>query len=214
MTIDVLKSNFSSPQSHRNHRGKSGGQKSVSKSALESLAFGAIARSFVGVILLPATVLKTRYESGLFHYTSLTHAVNSTVSVGGVRSLYSGLWPTLLRDVPYSSLYFMFYTILKDHVMPNVSNSKSGHQENRSLSIFSCAIAAGIMASSITHPFDVIKTRMQIESGQSGLKSSVNLIMNQNGIKGFSAGMTPRILRRSLMAGLAWTVFERAKGMT
>ena len=197
---------------------------SVSKSAIESLAFGAIARSFVGVILLPATVLKTRYESGLFHYTSLSNAVTSTYTIGGFRSLYSGLWPTLLRDVPYSSFYFMFYTMLKDHLVlsPSRSLSQSGHQE--SSLVFVSAITAGIMASSITHPFDVIKTRMQVGTvesdlngrsgveGKSGLKNSIKSIMNENGWKGFCAGITPRIMRRSLMSGLAWTVFERAKG--
>lgn len=247
MTLDVLKNNFSSSSkspshschhhlrhnhSHSNHvhsqncdcccnvskSSVSKSKSSVSRSAIESLGFGAIARSLVGVILLPATVVKTRYESGLFHYTSLSNAVTSTYSLGGFRSLYSGLWPTLLRDVPYSSFYFMFYTILKDHLVLSSSRSlsQSGHQE--SSLIFVCAITAGIMASSITHPFDVIKTRMQVGSvgsdlnGKSGLKNSIKSIMNENGWRGFSAGITPRIMRRSLMSGLAWTVFERAKG--
>lgn len=110
-TIDVLRNSFCSQD------------KSLSPAA--AAATGVTARTFAGVVLLPMTVLKTKYESGLFKYSSLTNAVKHTYSSGeffprrvsirlllihasilaeGTRGLFRGTSATLLRDVPYSGL--------------------------------------------------------------------------------------------------------------
>jgi len=121
-------------------------------------------RSIAGVLLIPGTVVKTRYESGVFVYKSITDAIRHTYRYEGVRGLTSGLMPTLMRDVPFSGLYYMFYTQLKAVAFPMVQGGKdSTTVETKKSSVvstsvvtFLCGINAGLLASAVTQPMDVV----------------------------------------------------------
>ncbi|KAK3784050.1 hypothetical protein RRG08_025244 [Elysia crispata] len=169
--------------------------------AIELIAIGASARTIAGVAVLPFTVMKTRYESGDFHYKSLSQGLRVTFAKEGVKGLWSGLTPTLLRDVPFSGLYLLFYTNLKQYT------SESG--SNTAYTTFTNGIIAGFLASLVTQPADVIKTNMQLYPKKYGrLKPVMLLIYNERGLIGFWRGLVPRTLRRTLMSAMAWTVYE------
>jgi solute carrier family 25 protein 38 len=67
-------------------------------SPLQSFLIGGTARTVAGAIMIPFTVVKTRVESGTFHYRSVTNALVSILSNEGVRGLTRGLGPTLARS--------------------------------------------------------------------------------------------------------------------
>ena len=75
---------------------------------------------------------------------------------------------------------------------------------------FNCGIFAGLMASFMTQPFDVIKTKMQLypEKFNTFLQAIV-FVHKKYGMKGYFKGLAPRMLRRTLMAAMAWTVYEQ-----
>lgn len=176
-----------------------------SPTALQALCIGVAARSFAGTLLLPATVLKTRFESGMYKYQSMSHALRVTYASEGVRGLFSGLTPTLLRDAPYSGLYYMFYSQLKSLCPASTSAANS----SRPFSTFACGLVAGLLASVVTHPFDVVKTNMQLRrSTHSNFRVALVLIYGRQGCGGFFVGLAPRLIRRSLMSALTWTVYE------
>ena len=54
------------------------------------------------------------FKSGVYSYNSIGEALRLIHKHEGIRGLSSGLIPTLLRDAPYSGLYLMFYTQLKN----------------------------------------------------------------------------------------------------
>ncbi|XP_055875664.1 mitochondrial glycine transporter A-like isoform X1 [Biomphalaria glabrata] len=168
---------------------------------VESFLFGASARTIAGIVVLPFTVIKTRYESGDFKYNGIIHAIKFTYAKEGLQGLYSGLAPTLLRDVPFSGIYLMFYTQLKALSSNNVDTS--------SLINFTNGIIAGTFTSFITQPADVIKTNMQLYPLKYGrLKTVIPYIYSKCGLFGFWRGIIPRSLRRTLMSALSWTVYE------
>jgi len=176
--------------------------------ALQSALIGSSARALAGSVMIPFTVIKTRFESRAFHYSSTAHALISILRTEGLRGLTRGLGPTLVRDVPFSGLYLMFYEQLKTWVPEEVSRTQSSAAVH-----FSCGLVAGLLASLVTQPADVIKTRLQLSSG-SGLRltGAVLQIYRDRGLGGFTTGIVPRSLRRTLMAALAWTVYERMIG--
>ncbi|XP_073945529.1 mitochondrial glycine transporter B-like isoform X2 [Choristoneura fumiferana] len=172
---------------------------------LEAVALGVVARAMSGVALIPMTVIKTRYESGVYKYTSLTGAFKAIYSTEGLRGLSCGLGPTLARDAPFSGLYLMFYTQTKQAVPKEWLQSPSA----ASAIHFTCGIVAGIAASLATNPADVLKTKMQLYPDKFPNAFSAALYVHQTyGIKGYFKGAVPRMLRRTLMAAMAWTIFE------
>lgn len=168
----------------------------------QSLFVGGVARTLAGCIMIPVTVVKIRCESGKYEYKSVLGALRAIRSTEGIRGLTSGLVPTLLRDVPFSGLYLMFYEKLK--LMTGKSSARLPELEK-----FACGVGAGVLASLVTQPADVIKTRLQLNPG-TAVAAVLREIALREGAAGFFKGGVPRMLRRTMMAALAWTVYEQA----
>ena len=102
----------------------------------------------------------------------------------------------------------MFYTQLKDHALPNFVSPTSPTQI-KSLGNFSCGLCAGFLASLVTHPADVLKTKMQLRPDvYTNVPQTAKAVLKSAGPRGFLIGLTPRMVRRTLMSALAWTVYE------
>ncbi|KAG8235533.1 hypothetical protein J437_LFUL013495 [Ladona fulva] len=172
---------------------------------LEAVFLGMAARSISGVCLIPITVIKTRFESGVYNYGGMGQALCSIYRNEGVRGLCCGLLPTLFRDAPFSGLYLMFYTQTKAAVPSDVMNSG-----NKPAIHFSCGVIAGLFASAVTQPADVLKTKMQLYPDKfTGIQDVVIYVYKKYGVRGYFKGIVPRMLRRTLMAAMAWTIYER-----
>jgi solute carrier family 25 protein 38 len=192
---------------------------------------GASARALAVALLAPVSVLKTRLEvRGLERGTSLRglsefRALGVLAKSEGIATLFSGLVPTLLRDAPFSGIYVSAYYALRDVAGINTtttstttsSSSSSKHGDSslkRTLLIFTTGLTAGAFATAVTHPFDVLKTRLQLRpaagrfvSGSVILEEAMTLF-SQQGIKGFFAGFGARVTKRTLSTALTWTLFE------
>ncbi|KAH7646481.1 solute carrier family 25 member 38-like protein [Dermatophagoides farinae] len=185
-------------------------------SAIEAMTFGMMSRSIAAVLLIPVTVVKTRYESGSYAYQSIVDALRHTYRNEGLRGLKSGLLPTLMRDVPYSGLYYMFYSQMKNFMLTKNADEiqRNSQQYSKIISsssiTFACGVSAGLLASAVTQPMDVVKTRMQVNTKQypSFLKTTLSIVKEEK-IRGLFAGLVPRMMRRTLMASMAWTVYEQ-----
>lgn len=178
---------------------------SEERTLVESVLLGASARTIAGITLLPVTVVKTRYESGFYSYSSMLDALMSIWRREGGKGLYSGLLATVARDAPFSGLYLMFYTKIKRQAKNGL-----GTPELRAFETFVSGSLAGVVASVVTQPADVVKTRLQLFPHKyNSTGSAVFCILKTNGVFGFFKGLVPRAVRRTLMAAMSWTVYER-----
>ncbi|XP_035635131.1 mitochondrial glycine transporter B-like isoform X2 [Oncorhynchus keta] len=179
-------------------------QEGRAPNAGEAVLLGAGARAVAGVCMLPVTVIKTRFESGRYNYVSVLGALKSVCETEGPRALFSGLTATLLRDAPFSGIYVMFYSQAKKSLPPEVSSSPYAPLGN-----FGCGVMAGVLASVVTQPADVVKTHIQVSPSHWTTKDAIRYIYTEHGLRGFFRGAVPRSLRRTLMAAMAWTVYEQ-----
>lgn len=69
---------------------------------------GAISKSCATISTMPILVVKTRFESIQACESMKSRSVSSTIkeiyNTGGIRGLFAGVTPTLLRDIPYSGM--------------------------------------------------------------------------------------------------------------
>jgi len=171
---------------------------------LESMALGMFARCMSGAALIPITVVKTRYESGVYRYNGVGSALREIYRTEGIKGMTCGLVPTLFRDAPFSGLYLMFYTQAKQMVPEEFLNTPYATPIH-----FTCGVTAGILASIVTQPADVLKTKMQLYPKKfNGLWSVAVYVHGKYGTQGYFKGMVPRMLRRTLMAAMSWTLYE------
>lgn len=74
---------------------------------------------------------------------------------------------------------------------------------------FPCGVLSGVMASVLTQPFDVIKTRMQVNpQGYPTLYHTLHTTLRDMGVRGLFTGFMPRATRRTLMAAFTWAFYE------
>src|SRR4051812_31354967 len=126
----------------------------------------------------------------------------------GLVGLYKGATACLLRDIPFSAIYFPVYSHLKSDVF--------GEGPNKKLSIGELLLSgaiAGMPAAYLTTPSDVIKTRLQVEArkGQttySGIIDTGRKIFAEEGIRAFFKGGPARVLRSSPQFGTTLMVYE------
>eukprot|EP00742_Colponemidia_sp_Colp-10_P008613 GILJ01009340.1.p1 GENE.GILJ01009340.1~~GILJ01009340.1.p1 ORF type:complete len:299 (+),score=33.48 GILJ01009340.1:41-898(+) len=180
-------------------------------SGLHNFATGAFARVLVTSVTCPLTVVKTRFESTLRNeYGGVFNALLTIHRKEGIKSLFSGIVPTILRDGPSSGLYFLFYQKIRS----NIQTSSYSSYSSTSINFVSGAIS-GVLVTLATHPADVVKTRVQLqrplEGGAlyyNGTLDAIKKIWRDEGIHGFYKGVTARALRKAGQAAVSWTLFE------
>ncbi|KAL6973446.1 hypothetical protein U1Q18_027631 [Sarracenia purpurea var. burkii] len=117
----------------------------------------------------------------------------------GLKGLYAGYWSTLARDVPFAGLVVTFYEALKDvtEYGKKTLMTSSGYHANSSLEGLLLGGLAGGFSAYLTTPFDVVKTRLQIQGSTlryNGWLDAVHKIWSTEGIGGMFRGSIPRVM--------------------
>ncbi|KDQ63115.1 hypothetical protein JAAARDRAFT_168598 [Jaapia argillacea MUCL 33604] len=127
----------------------------------------------------------------------------------GLFGLYKGAGACLLRDIPFSAIYFPAYWHLKKDVFHEGYNGK----QLSFMETLSAAAIAGMPAAYFTTPADVVKTRLQAEAKAGhtvykGMADAFAVIYREEGFKAFFKGGPARILRSSPQFGFTLLAYE------
>ncbi|KAJ3529404.1 hypothetical protein NM688_g7857 [Phlebia brevispora] len=145
-----------------------------------NLLAGGTTRVTVGFILNPFSVLKARYESNLYTYNNVFGALRS-IARAGPSELFRGFVPSALRDAPYAGLFVVFYESIKG----KTSRLLPSDSPLQATAVHSFAGAsAGAIATMVTHPFDVVKTKMQVRTENALPRSVADRVYRMEGAHG------------------------------
>lgn len=88
------------------------------------LVSGAIARIVTVLTTSPLEMLRTYLQSKR-HVRSIGEVTRSLIRTHGILGLWAGTWPTLVRDVPFSAIYWTVMEKLRRSLQVyNKSDSK------------------------------------------------------------------------------------------
>ncbi|TMW54376.1 hypothetical protein DOY81_000555 [Sarcophaga bullata] len=181
-----------------------------------ALLSGVTARVCAVTVVSPVELIRTKMQSEKMTYAQITSAAQKVVQTQGILGLWRGLPPTILRDVPFSGIYWTCYEAIKSHF--NVCEPSFGFS-------FMAGATSGSIAATLTTPFDVIKTHEQIEFGEKVIftdKPASNLpkrsvttrlasIYSVSGIRGIFAGLGPRLFKVAPACAIMISTFEYSK---
>lgn len=178
---------------------------------------GALARASAATVISPLELIRTKIQSKKLSYRQVCEAIKVSVQTQGVLSLWRGLGPTLLRDVPFSSIYWLNYEFYK---------KQFSQTDPTFFFSFAAGAAAGTVSAVVTLPFDVVKTHRQIELGEKELlksesrkiiskESSTIHIMKrihaESGLSGLFSGLVPRIIKVAPACAIMISTYEFGK---
>ena len=156
---------------------------------------GVMARASAGFLIMPMSVLKTRFESGIFGYSSVLKSLSEIVRKEGICGLFRGYGAQLLRDAPQNGIFLVLYKE-QQRVFGGGPYSNGVY-----------AFTASFLSCALTQPFDIVRTRIQLFPDQS-LSATLAGLKRGNIIVNLFCGFLPRVIRRSLSAGFTWGLFE------
>jgi len=193
-----------------------GAENSAPGSAISLLAGGG-ARLLAVTVVSPLELVRTKMQSQKLAWSELRSCLRGLVAAQGVRGLWNGYTATLLRDVPFSALYWPLYERTKDQI------SRQAPAADSFLVNFTAGAVAGSVASTITLPFDVIKTLKQIEIGERDImgvrpgRARGNLVIagelvSQQGARALFSGLVPRLLKVAPACAIMISSYEFCKG--
>lgn len=162
--------------------------------ALNTAFAGACAATVTTLIACPAERLKTILQlapptqpTGFKGLLSLAHGL---YSLGGMRTMYSGLSLMLAKDIPGSIIYFSVYEKVKQTLLLTTSSD-----------IFPIILAggfAGVSSWILTAPFDTLKSIKQSQTSLAGATPAwamARSIWRRDGLRGFWRGLVPSVGR-------------------
>uniref|UniRef100_A0A5F9CNE5 Mitochondrial glutathione transporter SLC25A39 n=1 Tax=Oryctolagus cuniculus TaxID=9986 RepID=A0A5F9CNE5_RABIT len=168
-------------------------------------------------VVSPLELVRTKLQARHVSYRELGTCVRAAVAQGGWRSLWLGWGPTALRDVPFSALYWFNYELMKSWL----NGRRPKDQTPVGISFVAGGIS-GMVAATLTLPFDVVKTQRQVALGaMEAVRVSpphtastwllLRRIRAESGTRGLFAGFLPRIIKAAPSCAIMISTYEFGK---
>lgn len=208
------------------------------------LVAGSIARVAAAAAISPIEMFRTRMQaapsgaSGVTVFKDTLIGLRKLAHTQGFTSLWRGLTLTMWRDVPFSGIYWWGYEAMRDNLVSMRNGPRDQLRHVRSsqdhtatfVDSFVAGATSGAIASIITTPFDVGKTRQQVvesdgSRARSNLKTGYTMpeersmprflyhIWRVEGVPGLFRGWAARCLKVAPACAIMISSYEVGKKM-
>eukprot|EP00761_Pharyngomonas_kirbyi_P013937 gb/GECH01013967.1/.p1 GENE.gb/GECH01013967.1/~~gb/GECH01013967.1/.p1 ORF type:complete len:300 (+),score=63.93 gb/GECH01013967.1/:1-900(+) len=141
------------------------------------------------------------------------HAGSALVEMSrkeGILSLWRGSTPTVMRAMVLNMAQLASYSQAKSTLQSSINMSDGlGLQ-------FTASMISGFISTAVSLPVDLIKTRVQMEAGEPGMKaiqSVVSSVVKTEGVLSFWKGFLPYYLRLGPHTVITFIIMERLNNM-
>ncbi|EPZ31900.1 mitochondrial carrier [Rozella allomycis CSF55] len=177
---------------------------------IDKMLTGALSGIVASSCTYPFDILRTRFA---VQGNGDQKAVRTILKSEGLVGFYKGLVPTIIQVGPYMGIIFYSYEGIRK-ILDRISED---WQFNSS---FFAGGLSGIIAKTITMPFDVIRKRMQIQTPQRSMliqsvpsipcswSKSFFKILTQEGPKSLFRGLTPALIKSGPSSAVTFFVYE------
>ncbi|KAE9001194.1 hypothetical protein PR003_g18032 [Phytophthora rubi] len=180
---------------------------------LLAMASGSMARAASTTIFSPFELIRVQMQAVANAHPFATYV--RQVWQGGARQLFTGLGATLARDIPFSAFYWFGIETSKEYLTERVPIADA--QRRRISVAFVSGVLAGVLATVVTHPFDVIKTRSQLVvyskdmAPAPSIRQLLRHMWETEGARGMTAGLVPRVVKVAPACAIMISSYEAAK---
>ncbi|XP_073836884.1 mitochondrial uncoupling protein Bmcp-like isoform X1 [Musca autumnalis] len=193
------------------------------KRDLRPFVYGGLASIIAEFGTFPIDTTKTRLQiQGQKHdktfsqlrYRGMTDAMIKISREEGLKALYSGIWPAVLRQATYGTIKFGTYYTLKSVASEHGLLVDPDTGNERVWGNILCAAASGAISSAIANPTDVLKVRMQVHgkgTQQQSLWACFYDIYKYEGVRGLWRGVCPTAQRAVAIASVELPVYDFCK---
>lgn len=181
------------------------------------------AQALAGVVYCPIDIVKQAVQtSSIMHgnqVLSPTQAAQNIWVAQGLRGFYRGFLAMNALWMPWNLIYLTMYEASKRRAYEwkiGQRSSKRGEGDGLPPWVYPvCSSSCAAVAAIVTHPIDVVKTRLQVISARSGKAPSsievVRELWGSQGLAGFRRGMSARVMTMCLGTSFSWFVYETVK---
>ncbi|KAI3333123.1 mitochondrial phosphate carrier protein [Ustulina deusta] len=182
------------------------------------LGSSAIAEIAGDLVLCPFEAVRIRLVSQPGFGRGLADGFTRIISEEGIRGLYSGLGPIMLKQVPYTMATFVVYENALEQAYKWVDKSTISSPAVTGINL-GAGLMAGIAATLVSQPADTLLSKINKAKGEAGEGAFRRLwsIARDTGLRGSYAGIRARLVMVGGMTAIQFAVYgdiKKALGAT
>ncbi|GME68600.1 unnamed protein product [[Candida] boidinii] len=184
-------------------------------STIKLLSYSVVAGVIGGIVGNPSDIVNIRMQNDNTlpiaerrHYRNAVDGIYRIIKEEGVSSLFRGVYPNLTRGVLMTASQVVSYDIGKQLLVNEFSwdpKSKNTH--------FGASLFAGLVATTVCSPVDVVKTRIMNASSAEN-SNAISILMNavkNEGVGFMFRGWTPAFIRLGPHTILTFLAMEQLR---
>lgn len=180
---------------------------------------GFLGGTAASALTYPLDIIRTRLAANTAvgrSSLSLRSTVDNLINEGGVRALFRGVGVTLVCQGTNIALNFAMYETLQIRAIAFERRlweslgwpSSPAKQRGSFLTSLACGACAGVTASSLIFPLDLVRRRQQVGKGSESGLDVIRGVLRKEGFRGLYQGIGPELLKVVPGVAINFYVYE------